>query len=348
MKKCIHYINQFFAGLGGEDTADLAPELREGPVGPGVALNNMLDDCEVTYTIVCGDNYIGENKEQAVKEILALIEDKEFDLFVAGPAFQAGRYGVACGMVCEAVEKAFNVPALTSMNAENPGVEMFRKKVKVFKGGNSAAKMRQDLDVLTAHANKLLKGETGDGAEKEGYFPRGVRHQVWLEKPIPAAVRGVEMLVKKLNGQPYETELFIEPREVIEPAKPIKDLKKARIALVNTGGIVPVDNPDRIQSASATRWGRYDISEMPRLLPGEFKTIHAGFDPAAANADPNVIMPVDVMKDMLEEEVYGSLHPYFYSTVGTGTTQAEASRMGQEILEHLEEDKVDGVLLVAT
>lgn len=87
---------------------------------------------------------------------------------------------------------------------------------------------------------------------------------------------------------------------------------------------------------------------MPRLLPGEFKTIHAGFDPAAANADPNVIMPVDVMKDMLEEEVYGSLHPYFYSTVGTGTTQAEASRMGQEILEHLEEDKVDGVLLVAT
>ena len=33
--KIVHYINQFFAGIGGEEKADYTPELREGVVGPG-------------------------------------------------------------------------------------------------------------------------------------------------------------------------------------------------------------------------------------------------------------------------------------------------------------------------
>ena len=66
---------------------------------------------------------------------------------------------------------------------------------------------------------------------------------------------------------------------------------------------------------------------MDRLDAGKFKTIHAGFDPAAANADPNVIVPVDAMRAYEREGKIGRLHPYFYSTVGTGTTEAEASRM---------------------
>lgn len=122
----------------------------------------------------------------------------------------------------------------------------------------------------------------------------------------------------------------------------------AKIALVTTGGIVPVDNPDRIQSASATRWGKYDISSMDEVKSGEFKTIHAGFDPAAADADPNVITPIDVLKVLLKEGEFGSLHPYFYSTVGTGTTQAEAEHMANEIVPYLQEDHVDGVIMVST
>ena len=145
----------------------------------------------------------------------------------------------------------------------------------------------------------------------------------------------------------FVTELPIPVKDVIEPAEPIKDLKHAKIALMTTGGIVPVDNPDRIQSASATRWGKYDVTGMDRLKSGEFKTIHAGFDPAAANADPNVIMPIDVLRDM-EGKVYGELHKYFYSTVGTGTTQAEAERMSSEILKELQEANVDGVIMTST
>ncbi len=347
MKKAIHYINQFFAGIGGEDTADYKPEIREGAIGPALALSTMLN-AEVTHTIICGDNYIGSNTDEAIKEILGFLEGKEFDIFVAGPAFQAGRYGVACGNICKAVKEKFNVPVITSMNVENPGVEMFKKDMYVFRGGKSAAKLKDDANVIAAFANKILNGEKTGSADEEGFFPRGIRAQVWLESGKTGAQRGVEMLIKKLNGIPFETELPIPALDRVPVAAPIADLSKANIAMVTTGGIVPVANPDRIQSASATRWGRYDISKDERLESGVYKTIHAGFDPAAADADPNVIMPIDAMKVYLKEGKFGKLHDYFYSTVGTGTTQAEAARMAKEIIEKLKEDKVDGVIMTST
>ena len=348
MKKAIHYINQFFGGIGGEDKADFKPVLKEGVIGPGMALNSLMKEVEITHTIICGDNYMGSNKEEAVSEIMDLIKDLKFDFFIAGPAFQAGRYGVACGNICVAVKEKYDIPVLTSMNVENPGVEMFKKQLPIFKGGHSAASMKDDAKLIANYAYKLAKNDTLDRAEENGYFSRGIRHQVWLDSKESAAKRGVDMLIKKLNGEEFKTELPISKKDLIPVATPIKNLKEAKIALLTTGGIVPVDNPDRIQSASATRWGRYDISKMDRLKSGEFKTIHAGFDPAAADNDPNVIVPLDVMKDLQKKGVYGKLHDYFYSTVGTGTTQAEASRMGKEMLEYLKADNVDGVIMVST
>ena len=348
MKKAIHYINQFFGGIGGEDKADFKPVLKEGVIGPGMALNSLMKEVEITHTIICGDNYMGSNKEEAVSEIMNLIKDLKFDFFIAGPAFQAGRYGVACGNICVAVKEKYDIPVLTSMNVENPGVEMFKKQLPIFKGGHSAASMKDDAKLIANYVDKLAKNETLDGAEENGYFSRGIRHQVWLDSKESAAKRGVDMLIKKLNGEEFKTELPISKKDLIPVATPIKNLKEAKIALLTTGGIVPVDNPDRIQSASATRWGRYDISKMDRLKSGEFKTIHAGFDPAAADNNPNVIVPLDVMKDLQKKGVYGKLYDYFYSTVGTGTTQVEASRMGKEMLEYLKADNVDGVIMVST
>ena len=36
--KVVHYLNQFFGQVGGEDKADTGFMIREGPVGPGLAL----------------------------------------------------------------------------------------------------------------------------------------------------------------------------------------------------------------------------------------------------------------------------------------------------------------------
>lgn len=347
MKKAILYVNQFFGQIGGEDQAGVEPQIHEGQIGPAMQFAKEVD-AEITHTVICGDNYMGTNTDRAVETILGMLEGKEMDIFLAGPAFQAGRYGVACGTICKAVQDKFGVPAVTSMNVENPGVEMFKKDMYILKGGNIAAKMRQDVKAMAAVANKLLHGEQVGSAEDEGYFPRGIRRQVWREDGRRASERMVEMLVKKLNGEPFQTELPMPKLDRVPIAPAVKDLSKARIALVTTGGIVPVDNPDRIQSASATRWGRYDVSGADALKGGEFKTIHAGFDPAAADADPNVITPIDALKVLEKEGVYGSLHPYFYSTVGTGTTEAEASRMAKEMIPLFQEDNVDAVIMVST
>ena len=55
--KIIHYINQFFAGIGGEEKADQEPFIKDELIGPAVALNAMVkpNGGEVTHTIVCAE-----------------------------------------------------------------------------------------------------------------------------------------------------------------------------------------------------------------------------------------------------------------------------------------------------
>ena len=351
MKKGILYINQFFAGVGGEDMADYKPEIKTELVGPAMAFSNHLKgEVEITHTIICGDNFIGSNPYEALNTIMGFLKDKEFDVFFAGPAFRAGRYGVACGKVCKAVKEQFKVPVITSMNDENPGVDMFKKDMYIFKGGASAAAMPKDTLAMSKFAIKLLKGEETLPAEEEGYFGRGVRKQIWTKNNVPAVDRVMDMLLKKIKGEPFTSELVIPKKELVPIAKAVtkEELSKLEVAVVTSGGIVPVGNPDRIQSASATKWGKYDISGKDDLVEGEYMTIHAGFDPAAANEDPDRIVPLDVLRAYQKEGKIGGVYKYFYSTVGTGTTQAEAARMGREIADELVQAGIKVALLVST
>ena len=72
--KIVHYINQFFANIGGEEKADIAPEKRDGVVGPGAGLDGELKksgiEAKIIGTVICGDSYFNENLEKAKKEVL--------------------------------------------------------------------------------------------------------------------------------------------------------------------------------------------------------------------------------------------------------------------------------------
>lgn len=70
------------------------------------------------------------------------------------------------------------------------------------------------------------------------------------------------MLVKKMSGQPYATEWPVPRYSQVEPAPPVQDLTHAKIALVTTGGVVPRDNPDRLESAYASKWLKYPIDKV--------------------------------------------------------------------------------------
>ena len=130
--KFVHYINQFFANIGGEEKADYPPEMREGGMGPGLAFAQAFgEEAEIVSTIICGDSYFNENVDTATETVLGMIREKNPDGVICGPAFNAGRYGVACGTVAAAVKEQLGIPVVTGMYKENPGADMYKNKVYI-------------------------------------------------------------------------------------------------------------------------------------------------------------------------------------------------------------------------
>jgi len=65
--RVVHYLNQFFGGLGGEEKAGTPLEKHEGAVGPGKLLEQLLGDgAQVAMTLVSGDNYAVENQQSII------------------------------------------------------------------------------------------------------------------------------------------------------------------------------------------------------------------------------------------------------------------------------------------
>ena len=345
--RIVHYINQFYAGIGGEDKADYQPEIREGVVGPGMALKAAFKgEAEIVATVICGDSYFASNMDEASSKILAMIRDYKPDAFIAGPAFNAGRYGTACGAMCDVVSKELGIPVISGMYPENPGVEMYKKSAWIVQTPDSAAGMRKAVPAMAALALKLLKGEAVGRPSEEGYIERGIRKNMFYEKL--AAERCVDMFVAKLKGEDFATEYKMPVFDRVDPQPAVKDIKKAVIALVTSGGICPKGNPDHIEASSASKFGEYDITGVDDLTSAAYCTAHGGYDATYADQDADRVLPVDVLRDLEREGAIGKLHNKFYATVGNGTSVANAKKFGAEIVNRLVADGVTAVILTST
>ena len=345
--KVVHYINQFFAGIGGEEKADIAPEVREGKVGPGMGLASLLGpDAEIVATFICGDNYFANNMEKVCQEVIDCCKKYKADGLIAGPAFNAGRYGTACASVCAAVQKELGIPTVTALYKENPGVDLFRKQITIVETENSAAGMKAALPKIANVAKKLLKKEPLGPAAQEGIFEKGIRENIMYDRP--GAERAVDMLIKKLKKEPFETEYPMPVFDRVTPRPAVKDMGKAKIAIVTSGGIVPFGNPDHIAASSAQNFGEYDITGVNDLKKGEYQTAHGGYDQTYANQDPDRVLPVDVLREMVRDGEIGSLYEHFYATVGNGTSVANAKKFGTEIGKKLKDAQVQAVILTST
>lgn len=345
--RVVHYINQFFANIGGEEMADIQPEIKEGPIGPGTALQNSLgENYEIVATIICGDNYFGSNLEEATDKILELIAPYRPELFVAGPAFNAGRYGVACGTISKAVEEALSIPAITGMFEENPGVDMFRKDLYIIKTSHSAASMRKAMPLIASLAKKLVEQKEIEAPEVDNYHERGIRVNYFNERR--GSARAIDVLLDKVAGNPYQSEYPMPVFDRVEPVAAIKDLSKVKLAIVTSGGIVPHDNPDHLESSSASKYGIYNIEGMNSLLKADFMSIHGGYDRAYVSEDPNLVIPLDVLRELEQEKIIGELANFFVSTTGTGTSVGNSKRFAEEFVEKLIEENIGAVLLTST
>ena len=304
------------------------------------------NEAEIVGTIICGDSYFNENIDKAEKQILEMVKELSPDVFIAGPAFNAGRYGVACATLATAVWEKLGIPSVTGMYEENPGADMFKDKTYIVATKNSAAGMRDAVKKMAPLAMKLAKGEKVGASIEEGYLPGGSRVNFFEKKR--GSERAVDMLIKKLSGEDFVTEYPMPVFDRVEPNSAVKDLAHTKVALVTSGGIVPKGNPDHIESSSASHYGEYDITGVMDLTADTYETAHGGYDPVYANQDADRVLPVDVMRDLEKEGKIGSLHNKFYTTTGNGTAVASAKAFAKEIAGKLLNDGVGAVILTST
>ena len=353
MIRVVHILNQFFAGIGGEDKADIAVAVADGAVGAARGLQTQLAERgKVVATIYFGDNYFHEHKDEASAAILAELETQQPDVVVAGPAFNAGRYGLACVEICQTVSERLGLRCVTGMEPENPGVGVYRDyhndKVFVLPTAETASGMARALTALAPFACRLANGEEIGPANVEGYLPRGIRRLVRVDRP--GVDRAIDMLLAKVAGKPFTTEVPMEVWDRVEPAAPLADAASANLAVICTGGVVPWGNPDGFKTYRNTFWRKYNFAELEALEPGKWEAVHGGYNVAFMNQNPHYGMPLDALRALEAEGKIGrgNLYPAYYVIPGNQGSPAVMRRVGQEISADLKKDGVDGVLLVAT
>lgn len=342
--RVVVFVNQFFGQIGGEDMAHVGFCVRKEAVGPASLFQSLLkEECDVVGTIICGDNYFAENPEKATEEGVELVKELKPDLFIAGPAFNAGRYGISCGNMVKAVGEILQIPTVTGMYPENPAVDIFRKDTYIIKTGIRSSQMRKAAAAIADIGLRLLRKELVGSAEAEGYVKRDIILNEEQEKN--AAVRAVEMLLKKIKGEPFISELLPPHFDEVKPAKEIADITKARIAFVTDGGLIPENNPDKLKPNGSTAWGHYNWDQ---LLSGDHFVIHSGYDGTSVLENPNRLTPVDILREYEKENRIGYLDPEIYVACGNCASVAASKRKGEEIAQMLSDKRTDAVILTST
>ena len=342
-----HYLNQFFGGIGAEEHAAAPLEVRDGAVGPGKLLASLLGDgATVVTTFICGDNYAVEHQDELTAAVLEKLRGDPVDLFVAGPCFDAGRYGMAAGALCRAVQAELGIPAVTAMSEENPGVDLFRDALYIVDSGTNVTKLRDVTATMAVLGRKLVGKEPIGSPAEEGYLRRGWLRDQLVEKR--AATRLGDMLIAKMSGAPFESEMVSTAFAAVPVPAAIKDMSKARVMLITDGGLVPKGNPDRIEGTAATRWGSYNIEGSDDLRAEDYEVSHGGYDTRFVQEDPDRLVPLDALREMEKNGVIGKLHGEFLSTCGRSNPLSNTRRLGREMAAKIKLEGVDCVILTST
>ena len=344
--KVIHYLNQFFGGIGGEDFNDRPVEIVPGPVGPGRALTGILGSKgTVVATVIAGDNFFVEEQDKSLPPVREALLQYQPDLVVAGPAFDAGRYGLGCALVCELAGE-LDIPSVTGMVADNPGATS-QGGLYVIETGSSPAEMVPALKKMAALGVKLAEGRPPGPAHEEGYVPTGVRKP--MTRPKTGAGRAVDMVLGRINGAPVVSEISIRQYDQVDAPPPLGSLSNSTVALVTTAGLVPRGNPDGQSHGLPRRWLGYNIDGIDSLTVAGWESVHTGFKGHIYNTlNPNYALPLPALRTLEAMGEIGRLHNRFYSVVGGACPVGDARRMGGEIAQDLNESGVEAVILEST
>ncbi|MBI4199347.1 MAG: glycine/betaine/sarcosine/D-proline family reductase selenoprotein B [Chloroflexi bacterium] len=348
--RVVHYVNQFFAGVGGEEKAGVAPGVLRGAVGPGRGLAQQFKGrANIVATLYCGDNYFQESPEVVREFVLDQLRSLAPGVLVAGPAFDAGRYGLACVDTCQLAATELGIPSVIGLAPSNAAVVAYRgyKNLKSFcvPTAESAAGMSDALAKMAQLAIRVGSGEPVGPAAQEGYIPRGVRLPARADHT--GVERAVSMLLAKAGGTPFVSEVPIETPDLVAAAPPVKDLSRAKIAVVTTSGLVPEGNPDGFVFHNNLKWAKYSLADLRSMQEAKWEVRHNGYHTRFMLDNGNLGVPLDVLREMEDAGVFEELHDQ-YLAANNSAPFARHQAMGREMAADLQAAGVDGVLLVST
>ncbi len=349
--RVMHYLNQFFAGIGGEDKAGTPLDFREGALGPGKRLQSLLgDSAKIVVTAYCGDNYFSEHTDRVLEAIGQIAKRYDVTVVVAGPAFSAGRYGFACAEVCHYLSTSAGLRCVGGMFIENPGVDSYQqykdREAFLMPTSDAITGMEDALLRIANFAARLARGSKIGSPAEGGYIPKGYR--VIELKSKPGADRAVDMLLNKIAGRSFSTEIPVENLEPITVPPRVSNLKNACLALVSTSGVVPKGNPDGFKGNRNTQWKKYSIDKLDSMKNGGWEVMHGGYNTQFIKDNPNYAVPLDVFRKLENEGVFGRIYQYFYATTGSGGLISAMQNIGREIVSDMKDAGVSSALLVST
>src|SRR4030095_9009890 len=153
--RVVHYVNQFFGGIGGEEMAHGGVSVATGAAGGSPVLSGRLGtQVSLLGTIIGGDNYVSDQRDEAIAAITGHLQSLQPDVVIAGPAFNAGRYGLACAEVCKAAQD-LGLAAVTGMHPENPGTLSYPTEILIVPSGATSVEMPMALAAMVRLALKL-------------------------------------------------------------------------------------------------------------------------------------------------------------------------------------------------
>lgn len=122
-----------------------------------------------------------------------------------------------------------------------------------------------------------------------------------------------------------------------------KPLSEARLALVTSGGFVPVGS----EPFRTGRLGDPSFREIPvDLDPAEVEIHHTHYDHEPVKRDINVLFPIPLCKQLAEEGELGELARTHYSFMGyVPITRKLEGTYAPQLARRLKQREVDAVLL---
>ncbi len=129
----------------------------------------------------------------------------------------------------------------------------------------------------------------------------------------------------------------------VPPWSPLRTpLSACRVGLVGSGGVY------RAGQIAFHHRDDTSLRVIDSAVPvSELRTSHFAYDRTAARQDPNVVFPLDPLRELAAEGAIGDLSPRAYAFMG-GIYSARRVRdvLAPEISRRLAEDQVDLALLV--